>query len=164
MQQAEQITVRRGEGLYLVEQSYPILSAEEFKPVLKSAVEEIDALRKTEDTLRKLSPSQNFHIVIIASTIERQALLRSMVELPHGTEGKITVVSELFPFEFHAYRWRGRSAMMVIVDDAIAQEFFDGYDSTKLQTNHQCALGVTLSTICFAANREYKECYHVVSP
>lgn len=164
MQQSEKIIVRRGEGFNLVEQSYPVLSAEEFKPVLKSAVEEISTLRKTTDTLRKLSPSQNFHIVIIASTVERQALLCSMIELSSGMEGKITVVSEVFPFDFHAYRWRGRTTMMVIVDEAIAQEFFDGYDATKLQTNHQYALGVNLSTICFTADREYKDCYYVVTP
>lgn len=143
-------------------QDYRIYSEIEFKLEIQKLIESIAKQRSD----RQLQPNSQLILYIIASKAQRRLEIEAL--LPKIAPNLcIRVVGELFPFDFHAYRFRGKTCIGVIVDNLIADEFFAGFpepfaDSPEVLTNHQKTINTSLSTVCFNSDKEYKDFYFIV--
>lgn len=145
------------------EKHYRIYSESEFKPALEKQIQDIAKQRAD----RQLQPNAQLILYIIASKTQRRLEIEALLPQipPHLC---IRVVGELFPFDFHSYRFRGKTCVGVIVDNLIADEFFAGFpkpfeDNPAVITNHQHTINLSLSTVCFnSRDKEYKDFYFIV--
>lgn len=144
-------------------QDYRIYPESEFTAAVQAQIESIAKQRAN----RQLTASHQLTLYVIASKTQRRLEIEALLPkiAPHLC---IRVVCELFPFDFHAYRFRGRTCVGVIVDNLIAGEFFAGFpkafdNDPSVASNHQSTINLSLSTVCFNdRSKEYKDFYFIV--
>lgn len=137
-------------------QDYRIVDERAFVQQAQELIQSVDALRADG----KIQRFQNVEIQIIAGTEQRRQELMALIPKV-DPQKKIYVKSELFPFDFHSYKWRGRTSMFIVIDDEIAEQFYAGFDH-RAANNQQLMLNHTLTTICHVADKAYSELYFIV--
>lgn len=137
-------------------QDYRIVDESDFVEQAQALITSIEALRNEG----KIQRFQNVEIQIIAGTEQRRQELMKLIP-KIDPQKKIHVKSELFPFEFHSYKWRGRTSAMIVIDRAVMEPFFVGFDH-RAANNQQLMLNHTLTTICHVADKAYSELYFIV--
>lgn len=150
-------TVEGFEYLHANDQQYRVCDESQFETEAHKLIDGLAALR----TSKALQAFTQVHIQVIAGTEQRRQDLMKMVQPKVSPHAKITASAEVFPFNFHSYRFRGRTGLMVVVDRDIAEKYFNGFDRSSA-TNHQITLNLTLSTMCHLMDKSYSEFYFIV--
>lgn len=138
------------------DQQYRIVDEETLLAQAQSLIELVAQLRGAG----QIQQHQNMQIQIVAGTEQRRKELCELLP-PVDPQKKLFVNCDLYPFNFHSYKWRGKSSLMVVIDRAIHEEYFAGFDRT-IPTNHQLTLNHTLTTLCHVGDKAYSELYFIV--
>ena len=144
-------------------QDYRIYPESDFTAAIQTHIQMIAKQRADGE----LPPNAQLTLYVISSKVQRQ---EEIVALLPKIEPNLCIrlLCERFPFDFHSYRFRGKTCVGVVVDNLIADTFFAGFPkpfdtSPEVVTNHQATLNLSLSTVCYnARSKEYKDFYFIV--
>ena len=143
--------------LHAYGQDYRILDSDQFQHETNALIAQARRLR-AEHSLKE---TQVLHLHIIAANEKRRDELKALFNFEPSL--RVAVAVEVFPFNFHAYRFRGRSSLLIAIDQEVAVPYLQGLQADTSANCHQTTLMHTLNSMCFAMGKAYKELHFILN-